>query len=191
MNTGLSYASEPATATPDPAPQGFFSRLMGVYFSPSETFAGMAAAPRVLTPIIVFTIFTAITVTVIGSRVPMEKIAEERIQQGIESGRVTPEQAEQQREGMKKFMAISKYLLPIGGTIWDVGIIVAIAGLAKLVSVMMGIENKYMPLVAVTTYTWLAVSIITTVIFAILLALKPVDEFDWTNPIGSNLAALL
>jgi hypothetical protein len=92
---------------------------------------------------------------------------------------------------MKKFMTISKYVLPIGGTIWAVAMIFAIAGLAKLVSVVMGVENKYMPLVSVTTYTWLAVSIISTAIFAILLALKPIDEFDWTNPIGSNLAALL
>src|SRR5262245_52089581 len=102
MNTGLSYASEPTTATPDPAPQGFFSRLMGVYFSPSETFAGMANAPRALVPIIVFTIFTAITVIIISSRVPMEKLAEDQIQQAVEAGKMTPEQAEQRREGMKK-----------------------------------------------------------------------------------------
>jgi hypothetical protein len=56
---------------------------------------------------------------------------------------------------------------------------------------MMGIENKYMPLVSVTTYTLLALSIVTTAIFAILLFIKPIDEFDWDNPIGSNLTALL
>ena len=191
MNPGLGYASESTTATPDPTPQSFFSRLIGVYFSPSETFAGMGAAPRALVPIIVFAIFTAITVTIISSRVPMEKLAEDQIQQAVDAGKMTPEQAEQRREGMKKFMSISKYVIPIGGTIWAIAMLFAIAGLAKLVSVIMGIENKYMPLVSVTTYTWLAVSIITTAIFLVLLALKPVDEFDWTNPIGSNLAALL
>jgi steroid 5-alpha reductase family enzyme len=67
----------------------------------------------------------------------------------------------------------------------------AFAGLAKLVSMMMGIENKYMPLVSVTTYSMLAVSIVSTVIFMVLLFIKPLDEFDWQNPIGSNLAALL
>jgi hypothetical protein len=67
----------------------------------------------------------------------------------------------------------------------------AFAGLAKLVSAMMGIENKYMPLVSVMSYSMLAVSVVSTVIFMVLLFIKPLDEFDWQNPIGSNLAALL
>ena len=55
----------------------------------------------------------------------------------------------------------------------------------------MGIENKYMPLVSVTTYPLLAIAIATTAIFALLLFIKPLDEFDMGRPIGSNLAALL
>jgi Yip1 domain len=191
MNPELSYASKPASAEPEPAPQNFFSRLIGVYFSPGETFAGMAIAPRALTPIIVFVLFSAISFAAVSSRMPMDKITEDRLQRQIAAGRITEEQAEQQREGMKKFAPIMKYVIPIGVAIWAAVMVFAFAGLAKLVSMMMGIENKYMPLVSVASYTLLAVSIISTAIFVILLFIKPVDEFDWTNPIGSNLAALL
>jgi len=92
---------------------------------------------------------------------------------------------------MKKIAPFMKFIIPISSVISAVVMVFAFAGLAKLVSMVMGIENKYMPLVSVTTYTMLAVYIVSSVIFVILLFIKPVDEFDWGNPVGSNLAALL
>jgi Yip1 domain len=189
MNPEMSYGAKPAGA--EAAPRNFFSRLIGVYFSPGETFAEMAGAPNALMPIIVFVLFSAISVTAITSRMPMDKINEDRIQRQIASGRLNEEQAERQREAIKRFEPFMKFVYPIGAVIGAMAMVFAFAGLAKLVSMMMGIENKYMPLVSVTTYTLLAISIVTTAIFAILLFIKPIDEFDWDNPIGSNLAALL
>ena len=189
MNPEMSYEAKPASA--EAAPRNFFSRLIGVYFSPGETFAEMAGAPRALMPIIVFALFSLISVTAITSRMPMDKINEDRIQRQIASGRINEEQAEQRREAMKRFEPFMKFVIPIGSLIGAIAMVFAFAGLAKLVSMMMGIENKYMPLVSVTTYTLLALSIVSTAIFAILLFIKPIDEFDWDNPIGSNLAALL
>jgi len=191
MNPELNYVTKPASAEPEPAPQNFFSRLIGVYFSPGATFKGMALAPNALAPIIVFALFSVITVTFVTSRMPMDKINEDRIQQAIASGQMNEEQAEQRREAMKKFAPVMKFVIPIGVAIWAVAMVFAFAGLAKLVSMMMGIENKYMPLVSVVTYTMLAVSIISAAIFVILIFIKPIDEFDWNNPVGSNLAALL
>jgi hypothetical protein len=92
---------------------------------------------------------------------------------------------------MKRFAPFMKFVIPIGAAVSAIVMVFAFAGLAKLVSMMMGIENKYMPLVSVTTYTLLALAIVTTAVFALLLFIKPLDEFDWDNPIGSNLAALL
>jgi len=191
MDPELSYASKPADAAQAPAPQNFFSRLIGVYFSPGETFAGMASAPRVFTPIIALTLLFVASGVFVASRMPMDKINEDRIQQAIASGKINDEQAERQREGMKRIAPFMKFIIPVSTAIWAVVMVFAFAGLAKLVSMIMGIENKYMPLVSVTTYTMLAVYIISTVIFVILTFLKPIDEFDWNNPVGSNLAALL
>ncbi|HZF38638.1 MAG TPA: hypothetical protein VE715_07430, partial [Blastocatellia bacterium] len=116
MDPEMSYGAKPASA--EAAPRNFFSRLIGVYFSPSETFAEMARAPRALAPIIVFALFSAIGFAAISSRMPMDKIAEDRIQQQIASGRINEEQAERQREGMRKFAPIMKFVIPIGITIW-------------------------------------------------------------------------
>jgi hypothetical protein len=191
MNPELSYDPKPEGAASGPAPQSFFSRLIGVYFSPGETFAGMARAPRALAPIIALILLFLVSGVFGASRVPFEKIAEDQIQKQIASGRLTEEQAEQQREGTRKIAPFMKYIIPIGSIIWTVAMVFAFAGLAKLVSMMMGIDNKYMPLVSVMTYSMLAVYIVSTVIFTILLFIKPIDEFDWANPLGSNLAALI
>jgi len=189
MNPELSYGAKPEGA--EAAPRNFLSRLIGVYYSPGETFAEMSHAPRALAPIIALTLLFVFSGVLAGIRVPMEKINEDRIQQQIASGRITEEQAERQREGFRKFAPFMKFIIPIGSAIWAVVMVFAFAGLAKLVSMIMGIENKYMPLVSVTTYTMLAVYIISTAIFMVLIFIKPIDEFDWNNPIGSNLAALL
>jgi hypothetical protein len=123
MNPETSYSAKP-TSEEAAAPRNFFSRLIGVYFSPGETFVEMSKAPLALAPIIVPTLLFGISSAFLASRgVSWEKIA-------------------------------------------------------------------HMPLVSVTTYAMLAAYIVSTVILVILVFIKPVDDFDWTNPIGSNLAAM-
>jgi len=190
MNPDLSYGAKQATDEA-PAPRNFFSRLIGVYFSPGETFPGMANAPRALAPIIAITLLFGLSSVFLASRgVTWEKIADEQTQKAVASGRLSEEQAAQQREGISRMAPAMKIIMPIGAAIWAVVMVFAFAGLAKLWGMMLGIENKYMPLVSVTAYAMLAVYIVSTAILVILIFIKPVDEFDWTNPIGSNLAAL-
>jgi len=191
MNPEMSYGAKPA-GEEAAAPRNFFSRLIGVYFSPSETFPEMARAPRALAPIIAIALLFGISSVFLASRgVTWEKIAEQQSQKALASGRMSEEKAEQQREGIRRMAPVMKIVMPLGATIWAVVMVFVFAGLAKLWSMMLGIENKYMPLVSATTYAMLAVYIASTVILVVLLFIKPVDEFDWTNPIGSNLAAML
>ncbi|MEO6724135.1 MAG: YIP1 family protein [Blastocatellia bacterium] len=190
MNPELSYVNQ-AGPDPAPAPQSFFSRLTGVYFSPGETFQEIGRAPAVVVPIIVLALLTIGVVFVVSQRISFEKVAIQRIDDGVAEGKITAEQAEQQKEGMKKFAPIFKIAIPFIAGIFVVVAALVIAGLAKLISSMMGIENKFLPLFGVTLYTMLAVSIISSVLLIILLYLKPADEIDPNNPMGSNLAALL
>ncbi len=191
MNPELSYASQPENVTPEPTPQGFFNRLVGVYFSPGETFAEIGRAPRIIVPMIVLLICVIVGVMITFSRLPMDKLMTQRIDDAVQSGQLNQEQADRQREQMAKMAPFMKIGGPIIAAISIVVITLIIAGIAKLVSMMMGIENGFMPLWAVAIYTTLAVSIISSILFIILLFLKPADEFDLNNPLGSNLAALL
>ena len=190
MNPELSSGAKPASEEAA-APRNFFSRLIGVYFSPGETFVEMARAPRVLAPIIALILLFVISGVFASSRgLTWEKMALDQTQQQVASGRLSEEQAEQQRGGIRTMAPIMKFVMPILYAIIPIVTVFAFAGLAKLWSMMLGIDNKYMPLVSVTTYSMLATYIVSTAIFVILLFIKPIDEFDMTNPIGSNLAAL-
>ena len=55
----------------------------------------------------------------------------------------------------------------------------------------MGTENTYGQLLGITAYANLAVGIISSLVFVILLYLKSPDEFDIQNPIDSNLGSVL
>lgn len=191
MDPQLSYASQTENVAPAPAPKNFFSRLSGVYFAPGETFAEIGRAPRVVAPIIALALLTLVSVYIFFDRVPMNRMMEQRIEQAVESGQMTPEQAEQQREGMKKAAPFMKIGAPFFAAIFIIIVTLIIAGLAKLASMMMGIDNNFMPLWAVAVYATLAVSIVSTILFIILVFLKSPDEIDMENPVGSNLAALL
>ena len=191
MNPELSYASQPANDEPEPTPKGFFSRLTGVYFSPGETFQEIGRAPRVVVPIIATVLLTLVTVFVVFQRLPFDKITDRRLEQAVESGRITQEQANQQREQMNKFAPVMKAVIPFAAAIFSVVLVLGIAGVMKLISSMMGIENKFLSLFAATLYAMLAVSVVGAVVTILLLYLKPVDDIDPTNPVGSNLAAWL
>jgi preprotein translocase subunit Sss1 len=104
---------------------------------------------------------------------------------------MTQEQADQQMEGMRKGAPFIKASFPVVGFIISVVLVLAIAGLAKLMSMMFGVENDFKPLLTVTAYAMLAVGLIGTVVLILLLYLKPPDEIDRNNLIGSNVAALI
>lgn len=191
MDPQLSYASQTDPALPAVTPKSFFSRLGGVYFSPGETFAEIGRAPRVVVPLLVLVLLTIIGVYVFFDRVPFDRMMEQGIEQAIASNQMTPEQAEQQREGMRKAAPFMKIGAPLFAGIFIVLLTLFVAGLAKLVSMMMGIENNFMPLWAVAVYATLAVSIISTILFVILAYIKSPEDFDAENPVGSNLAAVL
>jgi hypothetical protein len=109
----------------------------------------------------------------------------------VAEGKLTAEEGEQRKEATKKFMAIFKPFIPIVAAISIIVMVLAIAGLAKLVSSMLGIENTFKQILSVTAYSMLAVTVISTVLGTVLLFLKPVEEIDPNNPVGSNVAAWL
>jgi len=191
MNPEMSYASQSEPPAEAPPTQGFISRLIGVYFSPGETFQDVGRSAGVLLPIIALVLLTAVSTLVVFSKLPVNQVMEQRLEEMVQDGRMTQEQADQQREQMKRMEPYIKIASPFIAAISMIIITLIVAGVAKLVSMVMGIENSFMPVWSVTLYTILAVSIITTVIFLILVFVKPAEEFDMTNPLGSNLGAML
>jgi hypothetical protein len=175
-----------------PIPQlNFIERLSGVYFSPSETFVDLRHGARIALPLIMLICLTTGSALITSIKLPSEKLMNDQVERMVEEGQLTPEQAETQREQMAKFAPYAKILTPVLAVVFVILLTLAIAGVAKLVTMMMGVENSFAPLWSVTIYSLLAVSIISITLFTVILYVKPIDEIDILNPLGSNLAAIL
>lgn len=172
-------------------PTGLLDRMLGVIVSPGEAFADVARAPLPYLPLLLLLALTAGATAFTFARIPMDRMVNERLQQLVEEGRLTQEQLEQQQEQMVAMRPVMRWVGPITSVVAILLLTLAVAGFARLVSLMMGYENRFLPLWSVTIYTWLVTSIFSTLLFLVVVFVKPVEEIDIANPLGSNLAALL
>lgn len=175
------------TIATEPAPGNFFSRLTGIYFSPGETFKEFAAHPSLLAPIIGVVLLGAIVGALFFAKVDFTQIIAPQVEQMVEAGRIQKEQAPQVIAMQATF---AKYMALVMGLIGNVLFSLIVAGLFKLVSLVMGYENTYKSLLSVTLYTFLAVGILSSLILVIMLFVRG-PEFDIQNPLGTNLSTVL
>lgn len=191
MTPDTNYASPATPTTADVAPKSFISRLMGVYFSPGETFKEIGLAPRVLMPILAMVIFGLIVTIVMLSKLDLAAMMSQQFSQAVSDGRMTQEQVAQQ---LPISIMVTKVIFFLIGAFGGLLMSLIVAGVFKLASMALGAENSFGQLFAVSVYSFLAVSIVSSIVFVILLFLKPADELTMNNlgeVVGSNLGALL
>jgi len=193
MNPELSYASKPTSETPEPAPQNFFNRVIGVWFSPGETFAEIGRAPRVLVPMLVLMIVGGVGGYLLIERIGVRGFFTPRFEQAVSSGRMSQEDADKQLEAMTTgpAAAFTKWSFPVAGLLYYPVLALVLVGLAKLISMLMGGDNAFKPLFSVSLYALLGIAIISLIVEVAVLYLKSPEEIDVNNLVGSNLAALL
>lgn len=169
----------------------FFNRLVGVYFSPGETFADIGRSAGVVVPLMTLLLLTVVSTVITLGKLPADQLMFEQVDRMVEEGRLTPEQAEQQREQMAKVAPYTKIIGAVSAGIFVLILPLIMAGIARLVMMTMGIESRFMSLWSVSVYALLAVSIISIALFTFIVFIKPPEEIDLRNPLHSNLAALL
>jgi Yip1 domain len=185
------FSSQPVTAAPEAAPQNFFSRLIGVWFSPGETFQEIGRAPRPLIPIIASIVLGLVIGFVLTQRLDVSTMMSKMFEKAVADGQMTQEQADQR---VKVAASFGKAQFLLFGALGNLLIALIIAGIFKLVSMLMGTENQYPSLFVVTLYSFLAVGIISSILFIVTLYLKDPTEITFDNLgslVSSNLGALL
>ena len=175
-----------------PAP-GFMSRLTGVWFSPTETFTQLGKRPDILIPLIILLVIGAIVGYVMIDRIGVQNFFSQGMRQAVEQGSMTQEQMDAQLAAMMsgRTPTIIKLGFIVSGAISNVLFALVAAAILRLVSMVMGIENGFKKLLSVCLYTFLAVGLISSILFVLILFLKSPEEIDIQNLVGSNLAALL
>ncbi len=175
------------TAAPEAVPGNFFSRLLGVYFSPGETFKEIGSKPSYIGPIIGLMLIGVVIGFFIFTKIDFTAMMSAQVDQMVEAGRVTKEQAPQMLATQVK---VAKTIGGVAAIFGNIIVALIIAGIFKLVSLVLGKENSYGPLLSVTLYTFLAIGIISSSLFVAMLFIKG-NDFDLQNPMATNLAAFL
>ena len=188
--------NSPAYADVPGPTQSFLNRLIGIFFSPGESFQEIGRAPSMLLPIITFILLTGGVVYLMTVRIPIEKLTDQqatdqRIERAVESGSMTREQADRQKEATQKFLPIIRTAFPFIAIVGGFIMFLIIAGVAKLASMMVDVENSFKQLFVVTIYAFLVVSIVSSALLIILIFIKSPDDFDPQYALGSNLAAVI
>lgn len=193
MSSELSYSSANDAPVVEPKPQSFFSRWLGVYFSPGETFQEIGQAPRLLAPMLVLMLIGSLGGYLMIERIGVRQFFSAGFEQAVANNQMTQEDADKQLDAMTNGVVgtITKYSFPLVGLLQPLIMGLVLAGLGKLITTLMGGENKFKPLYSVTLFALLAISVIQTALLLIVIYLKPVSELDINNLVGSNLAALL
>ena len=182
-----------SASTPGEKPAGFIGRVTGLWFSPGDTFREIARRPDILFPILGLMIIGGITGYVMIDRIGLANFFGQGMRQAVNAGSITQEQMDQQLAAMTtgntaRFIKLSFIFF---GALGNVFFALVSAAVFKLVSMVMGYENTFKKLFSVSLYTFLAVGIISSILFVVILFLKSPDEIDIQNLVGSNLAALL
>jgi hypothetical protein len=190
----LESNSESMPETDAAGHQNVFSRLIGVYFSPGETFKEIVRSPKVLSPVILLVVIGLLTCVFMTQKLDIESMYSAQLQTQVDQGRMTQEQLEQAERQLPLISKSVGIMLLIGSAISSLLIVLVIAGAFKLLSILIGAESQFKAVFLVTIYSMMAISLVSSVLFIIIVSFKDPGEITFQNlnsMVNSNLGAIL
>jgi len=177
--------------TPAAEPQAAISpigRIIGVFFSPKATFEDIARKPSWILPA-ALTLFFSLCVTIaLNQHFDWRQYMTQQIEKSPRSAQMSAEQKQQQIDGGAKYAPIMSYVFGVPAAI-VMTLLVALI-LMGAYNVLGGAGVNYKTSLAMVTHAFVP-SYLMSVLFIVVLFLKPVGEFDLENPVATNVAALL
>jgi hypothetical protein len=175
-----------AAVEPPPAGMGAFSRLTGVFFEPSKTFADIARRPTWIVPLLL-TIVASIGLTALyGQHVGWERLIRQKLEASSRVQQLPPEQKEQ-------IIATQTRLAPVFGY---AGTLIAIplsfllvaAVFTGLVAGVMSAPVRFKQVFSVVAFAGLP-NVLSMLLATVVMFLKNPADFDLQNPLMFNVGA--
>ena len=179
------------TPDPAPAPEGpinHFGRVIGVFFSPRSTFEDIARRPTWIVPVILMSVLGLVVGFVMNQKVDWRDVASKRIEASPRASQLTPEQKEQQLAMSEKISRPIAYGIGLLGPILGVVIVGAVMLLAY--NVLGGANANFKVSMAIISHAYL-VTLISSLLFILVLYLRAPGTVDLDNPVATNLGAFL
>jgi len=185
MVTTPAIASEAPEAS---GPINHFGRIIGVFFSPKETFADIAKRPSWILPVILMTLLGGTVAFVMNQKVDWRDVANKRIEESPRAANLSPEQKEQQLAMSAK---ISPGIAYGFGLAWPILQALIVAGVLLLAyNLIGGAGARFGSALGITAHAYFP-WILYSLLFILILYLKAPGTVDLDNPIATNVGAFL
>lgn len=179
--------------TPEPVapaePGGFFQNLIDLYFDPGQAFARIVRNPRWLLPFVGAVVLPIVFVAVWTSRMEPKVFIKTQMQEAGQWDKIPADQREQMLDQQARFMpTIVRIVAPIGAVLT----ILVVAGVLLLVyRFFYAGEVGFTQALAITSWSLFPVSLLTTPLTLIVMALKDDWNLDPQQVLQANLGLLL
>ncbi len=174
---------------PAPAPQGpinHFGRILGVFFSPRKTFEDVVQRPSWVAPVVLMSVLGLVVGFVMNQRVNWRDVASKRIEESPRAAQLSPEQKEQQLAMSEKISRPVAYAIGLLGPILAVVIVGGVMLLAY--NLLGGANANFNVSMAIVSHAYV-VTLISSLLFILVLYLRDPGTIDLDNPVATNLAA--
>jgi hypothetical protein len=178
-----------ASEAPEAAgPINHLGRIVGVFFSPKATFEDIARRPSWIVPVILMTFLGIGVAFVLNQKVDWREVASKRIEESPRAAQMSAEQKEQQLAMSAK---ISPFVAYGFGVLMPVLSVVIVAGVMLLAYNLIGGANAgFGAAMGIVSHAFV-VSILSSLLFVLILYLKPPGTVDLENPVATNVGAFL
>jgi len=180
MTSGIADAG---VVPPEPKPNPF-ARMVGVFFSPGQTFASIARRPDWVVPLVIILLISVASAIVVAQRVDFGAMVRQQMEQRKD---LSPDQIER---GAKMAGAFSKAIVYFSPVI-TVIIFAIIAGVLLLGSRLFGGEGNFLQAFSTTVYAWLPNLVKGVILTIVILAKGHVDPQQMATAVRSNLGFLV
>lgn len=158
-----------------------FQRIVGVLFSPTETFNSIARKPDWVVPLVLMCILSLAAGWMIASKVDFNELARQATD-NPSFAKMPPEQQERMQGFTASTMRFATYVNPIFSII---GLLVT-AGVMLIGVRAMGGEGTFLQSFSVATYAWYPRLIKGVLSAIVLLSRKSISFFMLADPVRSN-----
>jgi len=179
------------TAMPAPDTQPAISpvgRIVGVFFSPKQTFADIVRKPGWVLPLVLITVLSVGGSFAINQRINWREFISQQIDKSPGAANMSAEQKEQRIEGGAKFSPPFTYAIGLLGPIIATLLVALVMWGAY--NLMGGASTNFGTSFSITAHAFLT-GLVSSPLFILILYLKPYGTVDLDNPVAANLAAVL
>jgi len=178
-----------APISPEPQPSmGAVARILGVFFSPKSTFEDIVRKPSWLAPLVLITLLSVVVCVILNQRMNWREYIGQQMEKSPQAAQMSADQKEQRIEAGAKFAPIFTYVFGVPAP--AVFVLVTTLVMWGAYNLLAGANVSFGTSFAIGAHASL-VSVVSSVLFAVILFLKDPGTIDLENPVAANLAALL